>query len=217
MRRWRRSKSPTRLASIASGRISIIAWRNTRIPRRRRYSWPPPGYNPPAPVAERIATLDLISSGRVEWGTGQSASRTELEGFGVEQATTRAQWAEATEQTANLMAMERYPGFQGQFFSMPTRNVVPKPYQTPHPPIWVACSNRETIHAAARNGIGALAFAFIDPAEAGKWASEYYDIIRFGRVHSDRAHGACQHLVIGASSPKIVARFCDGGCFALRV
>ena len=61
---------------------------------------------------------------------------------------------------------------------MPTRNVVPKPYQTPHPPIWVACSNRETIHAAARNGIGALAFAFIDPAEAGKWASEYYDIIK---------------------------------------
>ena len=58
----------------------------------------PPGYNAPARVAERIATLDLISSGRVEWGTGQSASRTELEGFGVEQATKRAQWAEATEQ-----------------------------------------------------------------------------------------------------------------------
>src|SRR6202012_3329939 len=52
------------------------------------------------------------------------------------------------------------------------------PYQTPHPPIWVACSNRETIHAAARAGIGALAFAFIDPAEAAKWAGEYYAIIR---------------------------------------
>jgi hypothetical protein len=61
---------------------------------------------------------------------------------------------------------------------MPTRNVVPKPYQTPHPPIWVACSNKETIHAAARAGIGALAFAFIDPAEAGKWATEYYGIIK---------------------------------------
>jgi alkanesulfonate monooxygenase SsuD/methylene tetrahydromethanopterin reductase-like flavin-dependent oxidoreductase (luciferase family) len=129
-------------------------------------------------VAERIATLDLISSGRVEWGTGQSASRTELESFGVDQATKRAQWAEATEQTANMMAMEPYPGFQGRFFSMPIRNVVPKPYQTPHPPIWVAYSNRETIHAAARNGIGALAFAFIDPGEAAKWATEYYDIIK---------------------------------------
>jgi alkanesulfonate monooxygenase SsuD/methylene tetrahydromethanopterin reductase-like flavin-dependent oxidoreductase (luciferase family) len=138
----------------------------------------PPGYNPPARVAERIATLDLISSGRVEWGTGQSASRTELEGFGVDQATKRAQWAEATEQTANMMAMAPYPGFEGQFFSMPPRNVVPKPLQTPHPPIWVACSNRETIHAAARAGIGALAFAFIDPADAAKWAGEYYAIIK---------------------------------------
>lgn len=138
----------------------------------------PPGYNPPARVAERIATLDLVSSGRVAWGTGQSASRTELEGFNVDTLTKREQWAEATEQAANMMAMEPYPGFQGRFFSMPARNVVPKPMQRPHPPIWVACSNRETIHAAARNGIGALAFAFIDAAEAGKWAKEYYDIIK---------------------------------------
>jgi len=138
----------------------------------------PPGYNPPARVAERLATLDLISSGRVEWGTGQSSSRTELEGFNVDTTTKRAQWAEATEQTANMMAMEPYPGFEGQYFSMPARNIVPKPFQKPHPPIWVACSNRDTIHAAARNGIGALAFAFIDPTEAGKWAKEYYDIIK---------------------------------------
>ena len=55
----------------------------------------PPGYNPPARVAERIATLDLISSGRVEWGTGLSASRIEIEGFNVEHATRREQWAEA--------------------------------------------------------------------------------------------------------------------------
>jgi len=87
-------------------------------------------------------------------------------------------WAEAVEQTANMMAMSPYPGFQGKYFSMPVRNVVPKPLQKPHPPIWVACSKRETIHAAARAGIGALTFAFVDPAEAGKWAHEYYDIIR---------------------------------------
>jgi len=138
----------------------------------------PPRYNAPARVAERIATLDLISSGRVEWGTGQSASRAELEGFNVIQASKKAQWAEATEQTANMLAMNPYPGFEGQFFSMPCRNVVPKPLQKPHPPIWVACSSRETIHAAARAGIGALAFAFIDPAEAAHWAGEYYAIIK---------------------------------------
>lgn len=138
----------------------------------------PPGYNPPARVAERIATLDLVSSGRCEWGTGSSSSRSELEGFCIDPAEKKAMWAEATEQTANMLTMTPYPGFTGRFFSMPPRNVIPKPYQKPHPPIWLACSNRETIHVAARAGVGALAFAFVDPEEAAKWAGEYYAIIK---------------------------------------
>ncbi len=138
----------------------------------------PPGYNQPARVAERIGTLDLVSNGRVDFGTGESASRIELEGYGVDPDKKKAMWAECTEQTANMMVMDPYPGFKGDFFSMPARNVIPKPIQKPHPPIWVACSRRETIHAAARAGIGALAFAFIDPEEASKWVSEYYDIIK---------------------------------------
>jgi alkanesulfonate monooxygenase SsuD/methylene tetrahydromethanopterin reductase-like flavin-dependent oxidoreductase (luciferase family) len=138
----------------------------------------PPGYNHPARVAERIATLDLVSDGRVEWGTGESSSGAELGGFEVAVEAKREMWQEAVEQAANMMVMDPYPGFQGRFFSMPCRNVVPKPVQRPHPPLWVACSRRETIHLAARCGIGALTFAFVDPAEAGKWVSEYYDIIR---------------------------------------
>ena len=74
----------------------------------------PPGYNQPARVAERIATLDLVSHGRVEWGTGESASRAELEGFGVNPAERRAMWRETVEQVANMMAMEPVPGLQGQ-------------------------------------------------------------------------------------------------------
>jgi hypothetical protein len=60
---------------------------------------------------------------------------------------------------------------------MPPRNVIPKPLQLPHPPLWVACSRRETILLAARTGIGALSFSFVEPADAGKWVSEYYEII----------------------------------------
>jgi alkanesulfonate monooxygenase SsuD/methylene tetrahydromethanopterin reductase-like flavin-dependent oxidoreductase (luciferase family) len=137
----------------------------------------PPRYNPPARVAERIATLDLVSHGRVDFGTGESSSRAELEGFGVPVEAKREMWLEALEQTANMMAMEPYPGFEGKYFSMPCRNVVPKPVQKPHPPLWVACSTRETIHLAARLGIGALTFAFVDPAEARKWVSEYHAIL----------------------------------------
>jgi alkanesulfonate monooxygenase SsuD/methylene tetrahydromethanopterin reductase-like flavin-dependent oxidoreductase (luciferase family) len=57
---------------------------------------------------------------------------------------------------------------------MPPRNVVPKPAQRPHPPVWVACSRRDTIHLAAEKGIGALTFAFIDPEDARHWVQDYY-------------------------------------------
>lgn len=138
----------------------------------------PPKYNHPARVAERIATLDLVSGGRVEWGTGESASALEMEGFGVDLSEKTAMWKEATEQAANMLAMRPYPGFQGRYFDMPCRNLVPKPLQKPHPPMWVACSRRETIHRAARAGLGALTFAFIEPSMAAKWIEEYYDIIK---------------------------------------
>jgi alkanesulfonate monooxygenase SsuD/methylene tetrahydromethanopterin reductase-like flavin-dependent oxidoreductase (luciferase family) len=138
----------------------------------------PPAYNHPARVAERMATLDLVSRGRVEWGTGESAAALELGGFGVPVEHKRAMWRECVEQCANMLATEPYPGFNGTYFSMPCRNVVPKPVQRPHPPLWVACSSRETIRLAARLGMGALTFAFIDPAEARQWVEEYYHIFK---------------------------------------
>src|SRR5580692_9559373 len=113
----------------------------------------PPRYNHPARVAERIATLDLVSNGRVEFGTGESAAELELGGFRIPRAEKRDMWQESLEQCLNMMVMNPYPGFTGQFFDMPCRNVVPKPVQKPHPPVWVACSNRETIKLAARLGI----------------------------------------------------------------
>jgi len=73
----------------------------------------PPGYNHPARVAERIATLDLVSNGRVEFGTGESASRAELEGYRVNPEQRREMWLETVEQVANMLAMNPYPGYEG--------------------------------------------------------------------------------------------------------
>jgi alkanesulfonate monooxygenase SsuD/methylene tetrahydromethanopterin reductase-like flavin-dependent oxidoreductase (luciferase family) len=87
-------------------------------------------------------------------------------------------WREAVEQIANMLVMEPYPGYTGNYFTMPCRNVVPKPVQKPHPPLWVACSNRDTIRLAARLGLGVLTFAFIDPAEAKQWIDDYYTILK---------------------------------------
>jgi alkanesulfonate monooxygenase SsuD/methylene tetrahydromethanopterin reductase-like flavin-dependent oxidoreductase (luciferase family) len=138
----------------------------------------PPAVNHPARVAERIATLDLVSKGRAEWGTGEMSSRIELEGFGVNYVEKRAMWAEAVRETAKMMCSEPYPGFEGKYFSMPARNIVPKPVQKAHPPLWIACTNRDTLKLAARLGAGALTFAFMDPGEAKFWVEEYYEIFR---------------------------------------
>lgn len=137
-----------------------------------------PNYNHPARTAEGLATLDLISDGRVDFGIGEGATRLELHGFGIPAKQKRAMSLEAAEQVANMMVLDPYPGYESEHFSMPCRNVLPKPRQKPHPPMWIACTNRDTIKVAARNGLGALAFSFIDPEEAKAWAEIYYGIIR---------------------------------------
>jgi alkanesulfonate monooxygenase SsuD/methylene tetrahydromethanopterin reductase-like flavin-dependent oxidoreductase (luciferase family) len=138
----------------------------------------PPRYNHPARVAERISALDILSNGRVEFGTGESASEMELGGFGVERGLKKAMWEEATREIANMMVSTPYPGFEGEFFSMPARNVIPKPVQSPHPPLWVAASRRETTMVAARLGMGSLGFGFETPEELGERTREYYRLVR---------------------------------------
>ena len=137
-----------------------------------------PQYNHPARSAETVSMLDLISNGRAQMGIGEGATRMELHGFDIAAKTKREASVEAAEQIANMMVMSPYPGFNGKHFSMPCRNVIPKPLQKPHPPLWMACSNRETIKVAASLGVGALAFAFVDPSEAKHWADIYYGTIK---------------------------------------
>ena len=132
-----------------------------------------PQFNHPARVAERIAMLDLVSNGRVEFGSGESGSEAELGGFGVPTLRKRDAWLEGLETAIRCMVETPFTGVTGEFVSMPPRNVVPKPVQKPHPPLWVACSRRDTILLAARKGIGALTFAFIDPEEALHWVTDY--------------------------------------------
>ncbi len=156
--------------------LAACSQRTTQIRLGHGIVLMPPAYNHPARVAERIATLDLVSNGRVEWGTGESASHIELGGFNVDPKCKREMWAECTRETAKMMTQSPYSGYDGQYFSMPPRNVVPKPLQTPHPPPWVACSSRDSLRYAAKYGLGALTFAFVDADEAKFWVEEYYEI-----------------------------------------
>ena len=137
----------------------------------------PPPYNHPARVAERIATLDLLSDGRVDLGTGEGSSGAELAGFGIEREHKHGMWEDALDAITRMFVEEPFAGWSSEWLQMPPRNVVPKPQQRPHPPLWVACSRRETIHTAARKGIGALGFSFIEPEQSAQWVSDYYRLL----------------------------------------
>lgn len=130
--------------------------------------------NHPARVAERVATLDLISDGRVEFGMGEGGSLTELGPFDRTIEEKREVWEDAV---CAVMPMFADSGFEydGPHFKFPLRNVLPKPVQKPHPPLWVACSQLKTIEYAGRRGMGALGFQFISADAAHAWVHAYYN------------------------------------------
>ena len=130
--------------------------------------------NHPARVAERISTLDLISHGRVEFGMGEGSSVTELHPFDRRFRDKRAIWEDAVRCVMPMFTEEGWE-YHGEYFDFPLRNVVPKPYQTPHPPLWVACSQLDTIEMAGRRGIGALGFQFVSAEAAKAWVNAYYN------------------------------------------
>jgi alkanesulfonate monooxygenase SsuD/methylene tetrahydromethanopterin reductase-like flavin-dependent oxidoreductase (luciferase family) len=130
--------------------------------------------NHPHRVAERVATLDLLSNGRVEFGMGEGGGPTELHPFNVRVRDKRDRWEEAV-QAILPMFTETAWEFHGEYYDFPARNVIPKPYQKPHPPLWVACSNINTIGQAGEWGMGALGFSFVSPDAAKAWVNKYYN------------------------------------------
>jgi alkanesulfonate monooxygenase SsuD/methylene tetrahydromethanopterin reductase-like flavin-dependent oxidoreductase (luciferase family) len=130
--------------------------------------------NHPARVAEKIATLDLLSNGRCEFGMGESASETELAPFGVKMDNKREIFEEAV-QAIFPMFKDGGSEHHGKYFDMPLRNVLPKPAQKPHPPLWVACSQLDTLAKCGEWGMGALGFQFVSADAAHAWVHAYYN------------------------------------------
>jgi alkanesulfonate monooxygenase SsuD/methylene tetrahydromethanopterin reductase-like flavin-dependent oxidoreductase (luciferase family) len=132
--------------------------------------------NQPHRVAERVAMLDQISGGRVEFGMGEGAGPAELHPFGIRVRDKRDRWEEAVKAIVPMFTRDSWE-FHGRYYDFPARNVIPKPFQKPHPPLWVACSNIRTIADAGRWGIGALGFSFVSPEAARAWVHRYYNVL----------------------------------------
>ena len=156
--------------------------------------------NQPHRVAEKIATLDLVSNGRVEFGVGEASTTTELHPFGRRFRDKREVFEEAMKAIIPMFSRMDWE-FHGEYFDFPARNVLPKPIQQPHPPLWLACSNLQTINYAASMGMGALGFQFVDPLGARAWVNQYYRTIR----------GPLQQLVPHPVNPN-VAMVCGFMC-----
>ena len=119
-------------------------------------------FNHPIRVAERAAALDIISNGRVDLGTGRSITEQELGGFGIDPADSRPMWEEAVRMIPKMWQSEAF-SWEGDYFVVPPRNVLPKPIQKPHPPMWMACTQPDSFRIAGERGLGALSFGFIAP------------------------------------------------------
>lgn len=131
-----------------------------------------PQFNHPIKIAERTATLDILSGGRLEVGTGRSATWTELGGFNASPDITKKSWDEFVRCLPKMWTSEKF-SYEGEFWSMPARTILPRVYQKPHPPLWVAVTSPGTELDAADRGLGSLGLTFGMFAEQEKRIAEY--------------------------------------------
>jgi alkanesulfonate monooxygenase SsuD/methylene tetrahydromethanopterin reductase-like flavin-dependent oxidoreductase (luciferase family) len=136
-----------------------------------------PEFNHPIKIAERTAVLDILSGGRLDVGTGRSATWTELAGFRASPDETKKTWDEFVHCLPKMWTQERF-SYQGRSWSMPQRTIVPKPYQKPHPPLWVAVTSPGTEIDAAERGMGSLGLTFGGFAEQDEKVKRYRKIIQ---------------------------------------
>lgn len=118
--------------------------------------------NHPVRVAEQIAMIDIYTNGRIELGTGRGSGSTEVNSWGLKNEETKEYWEEAIRAIPKMWTQDLF-SHEGVHFSVPERNVLPKPLTKPHPPLWVTATNPDTVEQAGRMGLGVAVFSFQSP------------------------------------------------------
>jgi alkanesulfonate monooxygenase SsuD/methylene tetrahydromethanopterin reductase-like flavin-dependent oxidoreductase (luciferase family) len=154
----------------ATGRIHIVSAIFNPLPQ----------VNHPAKVAERVAMLDHISEGRFEFGTGRGAGSHEILGFlpdMTDLSRTREIWEDVIGEFPKMWMQETYEGYEGRYWSLPPRKILPKPWKKPHPPMWYAAGNTSSYEMAARKGLGVLGFSIGDLNDMEKVVGVYKNAV----------------------------------------
>ena len=174
--------------------LVAVAMRTKNVRLRHSIMHLPFNINHPIRIAEHIATLDIISDGRAEFGGGRSTTAEELLGFGVNPEETRKQWEECLKMLPHMW-MDDVFEWDGELIKIPPRRITPKPLQQPFPPMWAACSALESAKFAGENGVGGLGLGVSEDK-----SQSLLDVYKEGISRAKPWHGVVNDQ-IGSLSP----------------
>lgn len=181
--------------------LAFVAARTSRIRIGHGVVCLPFRMNHPVKVAERIAMLDILSRGRVDFGIGKGGTVQEAGAFQTRMEEIPAQ----LEASARMIPrMWRHDAFEyhGELMEVPPRPIHPKPFQDPHPPMYLACTREETLNTAGEWGLGALVLGFAGPEDVARKNEVYRAAVRRRTADSQVGDVAVEHL--SALCPAIV-------------
>ncbi|MBV8239044.1 MAG: LLM class flavin-dependent oxidoreductase [Sphingomonas sp.] len=187
--------------SVPETFLAYMAGRTNRIGLGHGVVCLPPNMNHPVKVAERIALLDILSKGRVHFGVGKGGTQQESGTFGYDLATLPAQIDESMYLIPKIMVQDEIE-HEGTYIKIPRRPIHPKPFQNPHPPIYMACTREATLVAAGSRGIGALVLGFAGPDDIAKKNAVYREHFRNRKPEDQVGFRPTEHLA--ALCPSIV-------------
>ena len=191
--------------------LAYVAGRTRRIRLGHGVVCLPHRMNHPVKVAERIAMLDIMSRGRVDFGVGKGGTQQEAGAFQTQLEEIQPQLAESVRM---IPRMWREPVFEwkGETIEIPPRPIHPSPVQRPHPPMYLACTREETLNLAGEWGLGALCLGFAGPDDVARKNRVYRAAIARRKPEDVVGEFATEHLA--ALCPAIVL---DDGALARRI
>ncbi|MGH9187576.1 MAG: LLM class flavin-dependent oxidoreductase [Acidimicrobiales bacterium] len=182
---WSHCSAPEVIYGALSQRTSSV-----RIGHAARLL--PTPYNHPVRIAEMAATVDVLTGGRLDMGTARSLSYDEMNGFGIPPDETTPRFLEALRMLPAMWSDDTF-SWNGDYFTVPERHVVPRPVQRPHPPLWGAATGPTTHDLMGDLGIGLMSLTIMLPVEeVASRIARYRDHIAactdpVGRFKNDQA------------------------------
>ena len=157
----------------------------------------------PIRLAEETATLDILSKGRAIFGIGRGSNATHFEGYGIDQNQGRESFREAVDFILKAWTNEELT-YKGEFYQAKGLNVVPKPYQKPHPPVYVASNGADTFELVGSMGHNILVGPLIATTEGVRSGLERYrtELARQGHDLAEAKINLALPTYVGANADR---------------